>query len=283
MLVKGEAITGFPFALVNKFTGDPITSGTVSGYYILDGGAQTAIAGTPVHEGNGQWTVNLTATETDGDVLGLLFLHDDALPVAFTIKMSAEPYGEIVTGTPSEVAICNLALARLGEAKITSLTDTTNRASLCNLMYEHVRDKCLDRIRPNFAVRRTALAQLEDAPTFGYDYAYQIPTNVLRVLEASDSDAEWKREGDTVITDETTFSARMLYRERDTTKWTPLFTEAVIAMLAADLSGPLTKVPTFITAKYELAEVAVVEAQAIEGVEGTKDQLESDALLRIRY
>ena len=73
MFKKNTAVTGFAFTLVNKADGSPITSGTVTGYYLLDGGTQGTIAGTPVHEGNGQWSVNLTAGEMNGDVVGLLF------------------------------------------------------------------------------------------------------------------------------------------------------------------------------------------------------------------
>ncbi len=77
MFVKNQAITGFPFELLDN-VGDPITTGTVTGYYTLDGGVQTALTGTATHEGNGQWTWGtIPAAATNGDLLGLLFLHDD--------------------------------------------------------------------------------------------------------------------------------------------------------------------------------------------------------------
>ena len=83
---KNTAVTGFPFALVSATDGSAITTGTVTGYYTLDGGTQGTIAGTATHEGNGQWSVNLTAAEMNGDVVGLLFTHASAIPVHFTIK-----------------------------------------------------------------------------------------------------------------------------------------------------------------------------------------------------
>ena len=86
MYKKNAAVTGFPFALFNAADGSAITSGTVNGYYTLDGGGQGSITDTPVHEGNGQWSVDLAAGEMNGDIVGVLFTHEDAVPVHFTIK-----------------------------------------------------------------------------------------------------------------------------------------------------------------------------------------------------
>ena len=86
---KNTAVTGFPFGMVSATDGSDITTGTPVGYYTLDGGTQTAIGDvTPVHEGNGQWTVDLTAGEMNGDIIGLVFTHTSAVTVPFTIKTS---------------------------------------------------------------------------------------------------------------------------------------------------------------------------------------------------
>ncbi len=92
---KNTAITGFPFALVGTATGAAITSGTPVGYYLLDGGTQGTVAGTPVHEGNGQWSVNLLAAEMNGDVVGLYFTHGSAIPTHFTIKTETKLVSEL--------------------------------------------------------------------------------------------------------------------------------------------------------------------------------------------
>lgn len=84
-LKKNTAVTGFTFAMVTP-AGVDVTTGTPVGYYTLDGGTQTAIGDvTPVHEGNGQWTVDLTAAEMNGDIVGLVFTHASAVTATFTI------------------------------------------------------------------------------------------------------------------------------------------------------------------------------------------------------
>lgn len=91
--LKNTAVTGFPFALVNKTTGAAVTTGTVTGYYTLDGGAQGTVAASPAHLGNGQWEVDLAQGEMNGDVVGLVFTHADALPAAFTIRTDTQTIG----------------------------------------------------------------------------------------------------------------------------------------------------------------------------------------------
>ena len=83
--LKGVAVTGFTFVVLNAGNGDAVTSG---GNHVLIGvgaggnfGTQGAVAGSFTHEGNGQWSVNFTATEMDADVIALTFLHADGVPV----------------------------------------------------------------------------------------------------------------------------------------------------------------------------------------------------------
>lgn len=104
--IRGQAIVGFPFGLVNKSTGDSITIGTPVVYITLDGGTQFAGSNVPVHEGNGQWTVNFNGNETDATFIGIMITHTDAIPQHFAIKTS-EPTVPvaIVTVTSSGTSI----------------------------------------------------------------------------------------------------------------------------------------------------------------------------------
>lgn len=84
---KGVAVEGFPVEMIDK-SGDAITTGVVTGYITKDGGTQEAISMVPTHEGNGQWTVNISAAEMNADIIGLLFIHDGGnyVPQHFTIR-----------------------------------------------------------------------------------------------------------------------------------------------------------------------------------------------------
>ena len=83
---KGLALTGLTFVLVNKTTGAAITSGSVTTKITKDGGTQGTTSNSAAHEGNGQWSINLTATEMDADIVGLAITHTDALTLYKTLK-----------------------------------------------------------------------------------------------------------------------------------------------------------------------------------------------------
>ena len=83
---QGVALTGFTFVLINKSTGAAITSGTVTCKVLKDGGSQSTSTNSAVHEGNGQWSITLTATEMDAEQVGLAITHSTALPLYKTFR-----------------------------------------------------------------------------------------------------------------------------------------------------------------------------------------------------
>jgi hypothetical protein len=83
---KGLALTGFTFVLINKTTGAAITSGSVTTKITKDGGTQGTTTNSAVHEGNGQWSINITAQEMSADIVGLAMTHTNALTLFKTIK-----------------------------------------------------------------------------------------------------------------------------------------------------------------------------------------------------
>jgi len=83
---KGAAITGFTFSLISRLDGSALTSGTIVSKITKDGGTQSSTTGSAVHEGNGQWSINLTATEMDADVVGLSLTHANAIATYTVFK-----------------------------------------------------------------------------------------------------------------------------------------------------------------------------------------------------
>ena len=100
---KGAVVNGFTFALISRATGSAIVAGTVNSFVTIDGGVQRALTNTPVHEGNGQWSVALTADEMNGDIIGLIFTHVDSVPAQFTIGTVADPDYSYITGISSVI------------------------------------------------------------------------------------------------------------------------------------------------------------------------------------
>jgi hypothetical protein len=85
MFIKGEAIVGFPFALVST-AGVAMTGESPVGYITKDGGTQAPLTNTILEEGNGQYSVTISAAEMEADVVGLIFRNTGAVPVHFTLE-----------------------------------------------------------------------------------------------------------------------------------------------------------------------------------------------------
>ena len=88
---------------------------------------------------------------------------------------------------PSETDIANVALRLVGGTRITSFTQATPNANAVNDIYSEIRDNMLE-FPWNFATQRVELAQLTTTPSFGYDYAYALPSDWLYTISVHDND-----------------------------------------------------------------------------------------------
>lgn len=162
-----------------------------------------------------------------------------------------------------EVAICNLALAHLGdEAKITSIRppDGSAQAGHCAQFYPVARGVLLQMHPWTFATRRATLAPTANLVPDIWLYAYLLPAGCLRPLESSMPGTggsvlldnampqgwaftmESNEAGDAILyTNAQTATLRYIALVTDTTKYSPLFTAALARLLAAYLAGPVLK------------------------------------------
>ena len=189
----------------------------------------------------------------------------------------------------TEVSICANALRRLGDDPITSLTDDTERARLCNAFYSDARDAVLRSHPWNFAITRATLAQLSDTPAYGFNYQYALPTDpfCLRVLEMEYKDYIFKVEnvathGRVLLTDEGTAKILYIARITDTTLFDAMFVDTLTAKLAVDLAYPVTNSMQVQTNMQRLYQAKLSEARSIDGQEGFIDDLVSDTFTDFR-
>ncbi len=172
----------------------------------------------------------------------------------------------------SEIDICNLALAHLGDSATVSSIDPpegSSQAEHCARFYPIARDSLLEMHSWGFATRRIQLAQVANAwPE--WDYAYAMPNNALNVIAVIPPDAtddytpvlqsstglesaggeftpkefacEIDDEGSQIIlTDQPNAVLRYTTTINDPTKFSPLFIVALSWHLASMLAGPVVK------------------------------------------
>ena len=82
----------------------------------------------------------------------------------------------------SVVDICNSALNLLGASTITTLTEDSKNARLCNQRYEPIRNRTFRSHAWNCLTKRVQLAKDSAAPVVEFANQFTLPSDCLRVL-----------------------------------------------------------------------------------------------------
>lgn len=175
----------------------------------------------------------------------------------------------------SAVQVCNRALDILGADPILSLADNTEAGRLCNRNYAAVRDAVLRAYPWNAAMRRAALPALAEAPAWGAAFAYELPSDCLRLWRVENEGfADWRVEGRRVVSDIGP-PLRVLYLASldDTGLLDPLMGEAIAGRLAADLAYRLTGSTSLGAQAWSMYQAKLAEARRVDAQEGTPDGL----------
>lgn len=197
---------------------------------------------------------------------------------------------------PSVVDICNEAMDLLGAATITSLTENSKEARLCNRRYETVRDAVLRAHPWNSAITRTSLPRDATAPAFGFTYQYTLPTDpyCLRVLSfwnsnvdseiaAYDSQVMYKIEGRKILSNEGTCKITYVARVTDTEQFDSLLSSTIAHRLASETAYAITGSNSVAQQMFQLYENRLREARSMDAMEGMPDKIIADDYINIRY
>ena len=128
---------------------------------------------------------------------------------------------------PSKVDICNEALNMLGANTITSLTETTKTATLCNRFIDTEIDYLLRLHRWNSAIKEAAgLSNTGVTPTIGWLYEFVLPSDpfCLRVLrvENADEEVDFEVRGRNLYSDHSSIDLMYVARITDPNLFDPL-------------------------------------------------------------
>lgn len=174
-----------------------------------------------------------------------------------------------------DVAIVNSALGKLGCERIISLDDDSDRARIMKAQYPLLRDKLLRSHPWNFAIKRVSLAALSDAPAFGYDYQYQLPSDCLRILETSIDEADWQKEGDVIVTNESSLAIKYLSNDVPVGLFDACFCEVLALDLAIDTCHALTTSNTRLQSLAEQRKQEIQTARSFDAQEGAIRQVQA--------
>lgn len=144
----------------------------------------------------------------------------------------------------TDIQICNLALARLGDSRITALTDATAQAQYCSLFYAQTVEELQADFDWSFC-RKLSNLTATTAPASGYSSAFTLPSDFIRAvrlggIDASENFGQWEIVGTTIHTNLSSPVLDYIAHITTTTSFPAIFVEALSMKLAAVLAMPLT-------------------------------------------
>lgn len=193
------------------------------------------------------------------------------------------------------VDIANMALTLLGEQDITSFEDDHQRARIMKIHYAPARDATLEAHEWSFAIRRFVPGKLATAPVFGMGNAFEVPSDIFRVLTVDRNDlgyasypitgqdqVEWVIEQNTILCNEEVIYCRGLQRVTQEGRFSPLFVSAMAAQLAALGAMALTASSDIQKSMFAIFAAYIQQAKTRDGLQGRSRRLRQRTLERVR-
>tara|TARA_A100001391_G_scaffold86962_4_gene57387 strand:- start:8093 stop:8686 length:594 start_codon:yes stop_codon:yes gene_type:complete len=182
--------------------------------------------------------------------------------------------------------ICSRALILIGAEPISSFDDGTTEATVAVNMYEDVVQAALVNSRWRFATNQKIVNRLTDAPTGRYDYAYQLPSDMIMLHGATVNGnlIEYQVYGDKLFADTTeTDTVIVDYSFRASEVDFPsYFTLAVEFSLAIIFATSIARDASLAGLMTERAESAMAKARSLDSQQQTTRKLETSRFLTAR-
>lgn len=189
--------------------------------------------------------------------------------------------------------IVNKALRRIGANRIDDLdTNQDHEGFVARDLYDECRRDCLNLHNWNFAITRAQLTA-GTTPTFGWDYAYLLPDDFIRLVSVHPFDdeettvpyrLEYQDDDDRVlVTNANQIYIRYVFDLQDTNVMSAAFRDVLAFQLAREFAGALNKS----TAAAELSDIAfrrkLARAKAIDGVQDYPESMAEGSWLTSRH
>lgn len=181
----------------------------------------------------------------------------------------------------SWIEVVNGALVRLGVPTIISLDDDTKAAQVAKVRLNPCRDTVL-RLHPwNCAQQRATLAPEATAPAFGWDAAFPLPVDCLRVLRLEGGVA-YEIEGRRILANDEAVDLVYIAAIEDVTRLDTLCAECIAGYLAADLANTLLQNPELYSRMRAAFDEQLRFAKTVDAQENDLQRLQLDHYERVR-
>ena len=113
----------------------------------------------------------------------------------------------------SKLSICSDSLILLGSSPLSSFSEGTDSAQICDRLYDDTKDMLLGMYPWSFSYKKVQLAQTVNSPATEWTYEYSLPSDMIgsgvravftsSVSGASSINTGWEILGDKLVTNET--------------------------------------------------------------------------------
>ena len=147
----------------------------------------------------------------------------------------------------SALSICSDALLLLGANPISSFSEGTDEANICDRLYPNIKDSTLQAYPWSFSMKKIQLARTVNTPVNEWKYEYVLPSDrigpIRRVFNTAAVGAgtftDWIVQGDKLLTNQETVVVDYQYSPLESA-WPAYFVQLMKYMVAWHIAGPIT-------------------------------------------
>lgn len=171
----------------------------------------------------------------------------------------------------SAVEICNLALTRIDQNTISSLTPDTLQGRKCALVYEQCKTSLLSQYPWSFAIQNAKLNKLTTTGVSEYKYKYSLPEGFLRVVTLMDENYTvlpplqgikkmYALEGGFLFSDAPELILKFVSDVDSVAQFSPLFIDSLKLSIAIELTKMFNSSATYL--QQLMAEFSTIISKA---------------------
>ncbi len=181
----------------------------------------------------------------------------------------------------TQVEICNMALGLIGAENITSISENTRTAKVCNTFYSSTLKNVLRSHNWNFAVKRAVLTS-SGTPAFEFTYQITKPTDYLRVVEFYNYKGPFKEEGNKILLNQNSVQIKYIRNDVVETEFDESFTTALSSKLAEVMCWQITQNATKEESLKARHKEDIAMARRMNAISNTPDPFQEDTWLATR-
>ena len=186
----------------------------------------------------------------------------------------------------SSTKIANMSLSKVGARSISSFNEGTAESIAVDNVYDDILDEVLAEHMWTFAQKRAVLSQLDEDPVWTEDrvsVVYALPPDFIKLNFTSDPLAIVKVENGKILSDTEDLKILYTYRNTETVKYFPKFTQALATRLAAEICFTLTESVNKTQKLFDLYEDVVLPmAVSSDSQQGSPVEAKQDEWLNSR-